>query len=110
MLIAQKTIIKMYVHSHLGNDRVMEFSPQAGMLSVAFPRQQMSALRARTPQLRGNRGCPSVLCALSLQLIICGSLSVESRWQLWILTSQNFRGRGHLQHVVMCIWVGSGYS
>lgn len=107
---APNVIIKTYAHSHLGNDLVMEFSPQAGVCSVAFPQQQMRALGALMPQLRGNQQCPSVLCVPFLQLIFCGSLNVESRWQLWILTSQIFTGQGCPQHVAMRIWVGSGYS
>lgn len=62
MLTAQNVIIKMYARSYLGNDLVIEFSPQAGVCTVASPQQQMRALRVRTPQLRGNRWCPSVLC------------------------------------------------
>lgn len=49
------------------------------------------------------------LCTLPvadfLWLIECGA-----QVQLWVLTSQNFIGQGHPQHVLMCIWVGSGYS
>lgn len=66
ILTAQNVIIKTYARSHLGNDLVMEFSLQAGVCSVAFPQQQMSALGARTPQPRGNQRCPSVLCVPSL--------------------------------------------
>lgn len=110
ILTAPNVIIKMYAHSHLSNDLVIEFSPQAGVCSVAFPQQQMSALRALTPQLRGNQQCPHVLRVPSQQLIFCGSLNVEARWQLWILTFQILTGQGCPQRIVMCIWVGSGYS
>lgn len=60
-ITAQNVIIKMYAHGHLGNDLAMEFSPQAGVCSVAFPQQQTRASGARAPQL-GESAVPQ--CSL----------------------------------------------